>query len=503
MMRSAPRFRVFSSRVLSAGLLLGWILSSCAGPGGENPGLPPAEALESRLAGLLSRPGFATAHLGVFVKDLATGRVLCDHQGGRAFLPASNMKLFTGALALDRLGPAWQAATTLYRKGEIQEGVLEGDLVLVGGGDPTLGRGPDPLGLFRKWGKALFRQGLRRVTGRVVAVTDLFGDPPLGEGWAWDDLAYPWSAPFGALVFHENVVDLVLKPLSLGAPPEVKEIPSIPGALRVWNRCVTVREGGLGLRVTRRFHPPGALLRGSLPLSGGPVRWRFPVEDPALYAAQALEQAFLEAGIQVDGPALPAGKIPGFRWSPSQRERLARVLSPPLAKMVEEMFLRSQNLFAENLFRLAGRGRGEGRASAKAARAALADLLDRMGVDRRGLFAADGSGLSRMDQVTPRQVAGLLEKALGEPWGGDFLEALPLAGRTGTLSPRFKGTSGEGRVRAKTGTLTRVAALSGYILKNGRPALVFSWLIQGFTASQARVRAGMDRFVADLAGRVR
>ncbi|HHI68238.1 MAG TPA: hypothetical protein ENJ97_02825, partial [Planctomycetes bacterium] len=159
MKRFASLWRGFRGGAFRAGLLLGLVFSSCAGPGREGPSYPGTEVLESRLSELLSRPGFTTAHLGVFVKDLSTGRVMCDHQGGRAFLPASNMKLFTGALALDRLGPAWQAATLLYGKGEIKSGVLEGDLVLVGGGDPTLGRGPDPLGVFRKWGKTLFGRG--------------------------------------------------------------------------------------------------------------------------------------------------------------------------------------------------------------------------------------------------------------------------------------------------------------------------------------------------------
>ncbi len=487
---------------LAAGLLGILLYPSCAGPGTERAPALRAGPLEERLDGLLATPGFTTAHLGVVVKDLATGRVLLDHQGERAFLPASNMKLFTGALALDRLGPAWQARTSLYRRGEIRNGVLEGDLVLQGGGDPTLGRGRDPLQGFREWGRDLFARGLRRVTGRVVAVTDLFSDPPLGEGWAWDDRAYAWSAPFGALVFHESVVDLVLKPLSVGAPPVLEEIPSIPGALRVSNRCVTVSEGGRGLRVVRCEDPPGALLQGALPLSGGRVRWSFPVEDPGLFAVQALKQAFQEAGIRIEGPAVAAGGIPGFRWKASPGTLLAGRVSPPLAKMVEEMFLRSQNLFAEILFRLAGRGRTGRPASAEAARKALAALLDRMGVDRDGLVAADGSGLSRLDQVTPRQAAGLLEGALKESWGEDFLQALPLAGSSGTLARRFRGTRGEGRIRAKTGTLTRVAALSGYILREGKPVLVFSWLIQGFTAPQARARAEMDRFLENLAGRI-
>ena len=495
---SSPNL-LFPRKALPLLVLPGLVFFSCAGGGDvRNAPIPGEKAWAARLEGLLSKPGFTTAHLGVVVKDLATKKVICDRQGGRAFLPASNMKLFTGALALDRLGPSWQAVTSLYRRGRVENGVLQGDLILVGGGDPTLGRGKDSLQAFRDWGRRLFSQGLRRVTGKVVAVTDLFQDPPLGEGWAWDDRAHPWSAPFGALVFHESVVDLVLKPRTLGAPPILEEFPELPGALRVWNRCVTVGEGGKGLRVSRRSRPPGALLQGELPLSGGTVKWSFPVEDPALFAALALKRAFQEAGIQVEGPPVRADEVPGFRWEASQGTLLGRVLSPPLSKMVEEMFQRSQNLFAENLFRLAGSGREGGKASAEAARAALADLLAKMGVDGGGLVAADGSGLSRMDQVTPRQVAGLLERALKQSWGEDFLQGLPLAGRGGTLSRRFKGTRGEGRIRAKTGTLTRVAALSGYIMRDGRPVLAFSWLIQGFTAPQAEARAEMDRFLADL-----
>ncbi len=502
--RGTPGFRFDPGRWARAFFLPAAVLAaSCAGPAGPGRDVPAAGGLEGRLRALLSRPGFRTAHLGVVVKDLASGRVLCDHSGGKAFLPASNMKLFTGALALDRLGPAWQASTRVYGTGKAVNGVLQGDLVLQGGGDPTLGRGKDPLAVFRNLAARLFEGGLRRVTGRVVALSDLFPDPPLGEGWAWDDRAYAWSAPFGALVFHENVVDLLLRPRALGAPPAVEEVPSIPGALRVWNRSVTVRNGGPGLRVVRREDPPGALILGAVPLSAGPVKWSFPVEDPGLFAARALARAFREAGIRVDGPPACGKDLEGFRFDGKKSELLGRILSPPLARMVEEMFLRSQNLFAENLFRLAGMGREGKRASAAAARKALDALLDRFGVDREGFVAADGSGLSRLDQVTPRQVAGLLEGALGRPWGKEFLRALPLAGRTGTLKLRFKGTRGEGRIRAKTGTLTRVSALSGYLLDGkGKPRMVFSWIVQGFSAPQAEARAAMDAFLEELAGRM-
>lgn len=476
-------------------------LGACGAPGAWRAPADGAIArgLEREIAALRAADGYRAARLGVVVRDLESGAVLYSEDAGGAFLPASTLKLFTAALALSELGPAWQARTRLYRVGELRGGVLEGDLLLRGGGDPALGRGEEPLAAFRAWGERLFQEGLRGVAGDILVDDGLFADGPLGAGWAWDDRAEPWSAPFGALSFHGNTVDLVFQPGAPGSAPVVTQTPHLAGVLAVLDRCLVQEDGAEELQLKLQERPFAAVATGVLTPSGGPQRRSFPVADPGLFAGQALRQALERAGIRVAGgvrrPEAPEGRTPAA----PEEALLAETLSPPVFRLVETMLRESDNLYAENLFRLAGAARGARGVAAEHGRRALAGLLAGLGVDAAGLFAADGSGLSRLSQVTPAQVVGLLGAAREQPWGRFLVEALPRAGREGTLAGRFLGTAAEGVLRAKTGTLTRVAALSGYLPRPGRPPLAFSWLVQGFDCEEQRVLADIDRVLAWLA----
>ena len=487
------------ARPLSMLLLLILLVPPCScSLTGERTAAPEYE-LAGRVAELLRSEGYLTAHMGMVLLDPETGKDLYALNAGKAFLPASNLKLFTAALALARLDPGWQAVTELHLGGPVKGGVLEGDLILRGGGDPTLGRGDEPLALFRRWGDRLYQRGIRVVAGRIVVDDALFGPDRLGRGWAWDDAAHAYGAPVGALVLHENVVRLTLTPRAAGLPAELSQLPT---GLAVENRVFARRRGERRLELRRRWRRPGVVVTGSLPLDRGAAVLQVPVDEPSLFCGRALKRALEASGIEVRREVARIGTLLEYIYKRNEQSLAAFHRSPPLADMLKEMLHRSQNLYAENLFRLAGAaGAGEGeKATARRAAAAMVELLRELGVDTRGFAMHDGSGLSRMNQVTPRQAAGLLAAAWSTPWGRQLYALLPRAGREGTLARRFRGTAAAGRLRAKTGTLSRVSSLSGYLPRGPeRPPLVFACFLQGYTRPVAALREELDRVLAGLA----
>ncbi len=483
-------------------LLLPLLLAAgaCAPAAGSTATAPaPARApLAAALDSVFADTAFARARWGVLVRSLDSGATLYRRDAEKLFVPASNMKIVTGAAALEALGPDFRYATAVGAAGTVAGGELRGDLVVTGSGDPTVsarfGRG-DARAVFRAWADSLRARGITRVTGRVVGNDDVFDDVPLGRGWAWDDLDASYSAEFGGLMLNEGFVAVRVAP---GVRPgEAARVTLDPATayLPVEVRAVTAPAGTRpAVEVARAPVGPGIVVAGTVP-PDTVVAEEVAVRDNTLFFASVLRETLLEAGIRVDGPAADADALGG---APTPTPLFTH-LSPPLREILAGFMKPSQNQLGEVLLRTLGRrlrGQGSGRAGA----AVVDSLFRSWGLDTRGLAQADGSGLSRYNLVAPELLVGVLEHMARGPNREVWDASLPVAGVDGTLAARLRGTPLQGRLRAKTGTLSGVRALSGYLPGPAGERLVFSILLDHHTLTAREADRVAEAALLRMAG---
>lgn len=441
-----------------------------------------ATAFEARFAA-----ADAAALWAVRLERLDTGGpvVLVSRNAERLMIPASNMKIATLAAAAARLGWDYRFRTSLLAAGPVDGHVLRGDLVVVGGADPTIGRGDDPLATFRDWARQLRAKGVRRIEGDLVGDPSRFGEEWLGDSWSWDDLPFGYAAAYSGLIFNENVVRIRVTPgLHADAPVVVAASPGAYG----FRLNSTARTNAAGepatLRVTRALGSPIVDITGSLPVGATPVERTVSVADPPRYFLGALRTVLAEEGVEIRG---------GTRVEATQQSGDAPLLvheSAPLASVAQRFMKVSQNLYGEVLLRvLAGPAAG---ASAGASQT-LHDTLATLGVSAGSAQGLDGSGLSRRDFLTARTVTTLLEAMAVPPHREPFRATLPVAGRDGTLSTRFAGSPCVDRLLAKTGTLAHVRSLSGYITSATGTEYAFAVLANNYIAPTADI----DRIAED------
>ena len=418
------------------------------------------------------------------LERLTSGEVLASRNDDRLVLPASNMKIVTLAAAATRLGWDYRFTTRIYASGPLEGHVLRGDLVVVGGADPTIGRGDEPLATLRAWARQLHAQGLRRVDGDLVGDASRFGEEWLGDSWSWDDLPASYAAPYSGLIFNENVVRLRATPGPVeGAPVQVTASPVAYG-LHLNPRGTTTAAGQPStLQITRGLGSSILDITGSAPVGGSPVDRVVSVSDPARYFLGALRAALAEEGIDVRGATRVAPRPDVDGGTP-----LLVHESAPLSDVARRFMKASQNLYGEVLLRALSMQGGRS-ASPAGARATLQDTLSTLGVPSGSVQGLDGSGLSRRDFVTARAIITLLHAMARPPHRDAFRASLPVAGADGTLATRFKGNPCAGRLFAKTGTLANARALSGYITSVSGNEFVFSVIANNFLAPSAEIDA--------------
>ncbi len=450
-----------------------------------------ARALEP----VLARPELAAAFWGVEVCGLASGKTLFSRNAAQAFRPASTMKLVTTAATLDALGPDARLRTTVETAGRLDGlGRILGDVYLVGRGDPTLGSRTTPgrpSGVFEAMAGELAAAGVRRIEGRVVGHEGAFAGERRGSDWTWEDLAWAYATEVSALSWEDNVVVVRLAAGEREGDPAVLDVWPPSDTLSIRASVTTSAAGPQAVRLEREPGTNAVTLSGTVPL-GGEWTGELAVADPARHAAAAFSAALAARGIRV---ALPA--VSSREPLPAAARVLASHESPPLAELVRAVNKESQNLHAEMLLRALGAQRGEG-SEAKGHEAVLA-LLDRLGVPHDGWRMTDGSGLARTDLVTPRGLAALIAAMDRHPAAAAFRASLPIAGRDGTLEKRMRGTAAEGNVSAKTGTLSLVNALAGYVTTRGGERLAFVFFVNNNASRSREAVKALDDAAAALA----
>ncbi|MEO6525171.1 MAG: D-alanyl-D-alanine carboxypeptidase/D-alanyl-D-alanine-endopeptidase [Gemmatimonadaceae bacterium] len=448
---------------------------------------------------MVDAPQFRSANWGVLIVDPGRGETLYARNADKLFVPASNMKLVTGVTALAQLGADFRWTTTLLARGAVRGGVLEGDLVARGNGDPSFSSHmrADALAPLRALADSLRARGVTRVRGRVVAAPSAFTDAPLGFGWEWDDLDEPYGAGVDALYLNEGFTELVVHAgarvgdFARVTTRPAATYPTLLVQARTIARSMPAADStktGTHLTVGYDSSHVGVRVSGTI-VEGDSAVLQLAFRDQSAALVAALREALRSRGITIDDARAD---------STARLDSLVALRSPPLREILPYFEKPSQNQIGEILFKsIALKATGVGRADS--ARQVVSRQLVAWGAEADGFAVRDGSGLSRHNFVTPRTLIRVLDAARRHPDFRVFYDALPVAGVDGTLAKRMLGTPAQGNVHAKTGLVDKARSLSGYVTTADGRMLLFSALCNNYSVPTSAVEKVQDALSVHLA----
>lgn len=448
-----------------------------------------ASPLHDEIDALFNDPRFSRALWGVRIESLRDGRVVYARNSEKLVVPASNMKLFTMAATAKRLGWDFTFETRLEAIGTVTDGTLHGDLIIVGGGDPSIDSvafGPAPV--FEEWADALKKAGIHRVTGRLIGDDNLFDDEGIGPGWAWDYLNDGYAAPSSALSYNENIAIIRIWPgATVGAPARVEVSPAGHGLTVTHTITTGAADSQTTVNQTRGLNSDDVALRGSIALGRAtPLTRTTSVHNPTAFFVAGLQGALAARGIPVRGGIVDVDALTQ-PLSASGRTVIATRKSQPLSSLGAYFMKESQNFYGETFLKTLGQRFGRG-GTTTAGRSVATDTLTSLGIPEGSFVMYDGSGLSRYNYVSSDAVVALLKYIWNdEAMRAPFMAALPVGGQDGTLENRMRKTALAGRVQAKTGTISNVRSLSGFVDAPSGERFVFSIIANHFTAGSAAV----------------
>jgi D-alanyl-D-alanine carboxypeptidase/D-alanyl-D-alanine-endopeptidase (penicillin-binding protein 4) len=480
--------------------------------------------LQARINEIVHKPELAAGFLAVKIASLETGRVLFEANADKLFRPASNMKIYTVATALDKLTPDYRFSTSVYAvEKPDKNGNIKGDLVIYGRGDPSIAARFNDGDYFKginNLADRIVAAGVKRIKGDLVGDESYFNGAPLGSGWEWEDLQWWYGAEVSSLTINDNSLDLTVKPgMKVGAPCIVTTGPPAP-FVTIINRATTAAAGSKSaLEIYRGPGENALVLSGTMPLDDKGYAGGVAVPDPALVFVSMLRDVLMKRGVKIDGRSrtvnVPVGYIPNSNVSALQKMpddlsspnliELTNLQSPPLGVIAAQTLKPSQNLYTELILRTLGRSPGERKQTDEQAGLEIVkSFLRQAGINPDGVVLSDGSGLSRNDMVTASASLQLLTYMSRHRYADVFRDALPIAGVDGTLRNRMKGTAAAGNVRAKTGSLSSVASLSGYVTSAAGERLAFSMMLNNYPDAGAVRKDSIDAIavlLASFAGR--
>jgi D-alanyl-D-alanine carboxypeptidase/D-alanyl-D-alanine-endopeptidase (penicillin-binding protein 4) len=486
--------------------------------------------LSERITAILAQPDMVRGFWGIEITSLNTGKILYAQNPERLFTPASNTKLFTTATALALIGPGYRFNTSVETNGMLDtHGRLNGNLLLIGRGDPNLSgrelpydlrtqRNDHPIKVLEDLADSLVQKGVKYVDGDLIADDSFFAFERYGEGWSQDDLVWGDGAPVSALTINDNVV--VVNILPADRPGERAFVTIIPfaGYYHVDNRIMTT-PAGTARRIFFNREPGSTSLTlwGEMPIDDKGANQALAIDDPAAYASSLFRSLLEKRGITIYGrerthhtelaglstfsvtATAEARGSEGDTPRPGQPQNLvlANFESKPLIEDIRVINKVSQNLHAEILLRLLGREKGTA-ATVDSGLEVVRAFLNRAGIPTDQYVFYDGSGLSRQNLATPHAVVALLQYASRQPWGTAFRDTLPLAGVDGSLADRFHGTIAQGRVYGKTGSLGGVKTLAGYATTNHGEPIAFAIFTNNFNLPAKRITDTIDDIVVNI-----
>jgi D-alanyl-D-alanine carboxypeptidase/D-alanyl-D-alanine-endopeptidase (penicillin-binding protein 4) len=478
-----------------------------------NPPVRTLEALREQLSAHVNQPRFAAALWGVKIVSLETGRVLFEQNPEKLFSPASNSKLYTMAMVLDRLGPDYRIRTSLYATNKPEpDGTLKGDLVVYGRGDPSINsrrHGGDIFAALQPLVAALTNAGVRRITGSIVGDATYFSGPEYGSGWAWDDSQSYYGAEISALTINDNIAEVAIQP---GAKPgDLCQLSVMPATdyQTLVNRTETGGEDSRKNLFT--FRPLGGntvYVMGKLPVGAPVAKEDVTVANPERWFVELFRAALAKNGVECSGSVRTVNWL-GLRESRPDCQRMAElgsVESPPMRELLREVQKPSQNLYTDLLLAHAGETRRTSDTSPEFLSEELGirelnRFLAEAGIEKEQVIFEEGSGLSRNNLASPNATVALLGFMKKHRFAEVYFEALPVAGVDGTLRNRMKETPAAGKVRAKTGTLRWAHSLSGEVTTAAGEHLLFSIMLNRYLNNDTSrpARAELDAIAVLLA----
>jgi D-alanyl-D-alanine carboxypeptidase/D-alanyl-D-alanine-endopeptidase (penicillin-binding protein 4) len=452
--------------------------------------------LQNRIVEILRKPELSSAMVGIKVSSLDSGRVLFEENANKLLRPASNMKLYTVATALDKLSPEFRFTTSVYAPARPDAaGIVHGDLTIYGRGDPSIAARFNSGDYFKGIEELAGRvaaAGVKRVEGDILGDETYFTGPQYGSGWEWEDLQWWYGAEVSALTVNDNALDLYVKPgAKVGAPAVITTGPPDP-LLTIMNHVTTAPSGtkrqltiyrGLG---THALEVVGTMALDDRGFTGG-----IGISHPALLFIYLLRSALAKRGVVITGRSRTIGpSVSGAPIGAAPISGLTEIVtfqSPPLSVIAAQTLKPSQNLYTELILRTLGRvvpapesSANDNPTSESAGLDVVRGFLNEAGINPAALVLSDGSGLSRNDMITAEATLQLLTYMSRHVHANAFRDALPIAGVDGTLRNRMRGTLAENNLRAKTGSLSSAASLSGYLTTASGERLVFSIMVNNY-----------------------
>ena len=478
---------------------------------------PPSLAdLKSRIEEIARQPALEPGFFAVKIVSLDTNQIIYEQNANKFVRPASNMKLYTVATAFDRLTPDYHFVTSVYAKERQEDGKIKGDLIVYGRGDPSIAarfNNGDYFKGINDLADRIVAAGVKRVKGDLVGDESYFNGAPIGSGWEWEDLTWSYGAELSALTINDNAIDLTVKPgMSVGFPVVITSGPPATSFMTIANHATTAARGSRSdLHIYRGLGANTLEISGSLPLGDTGFIGGVAVPDPALAFVSMLRDALVKRGVKIDGrlrtvDARSGGSIvPSSPAGPAPIE-IASLQSPPFSIIAAHTLKPSQNQYTELILRTLGKIQPPNPNDATRARdnedaglEVVTSFLRQAGVGESEIALNDGSGLSRNDLISANTTVQLLTFMTKHRYFAQFRDALPIAGVDGTLRTRMRGTPAEGNVRAKTGSLSSVASLSGYVTTAAGEHLVFSMMLNNYPDAAAVRRDSIDAIAILLA----
>jgi len=462
--------------------------------------------IETAINALTKDAALAHASVSVCVMDVATGKVLNDFQPNVSLTPASSMKVMTTAAALALLGPDYQFKTTLEYDGELTaDGTLNGNLYIKGYGDPTLAspifEAADNMEVvLRKFKKAIDEAGIKKITGRIVGDDSWLGTAGSGKTWAYEDLGNYYGAGALGLNFHENLYFLSLrqKP-TLGATPPIEKVePKIPNLLLMNELTSAAKGSGDNAFIFGAPYNYTCFVRGTIPIGSKSFTIKGAIPDPVFTAAAILMNYLEENGVETSKRATSFMEMKLEGWDNKKRATIYTHRSPSLKAIVAHTNMKSVNLYCEGMLRVMGKEKGEG-GTPEAGLKVLHDFWKKKGLKTEGLFLEDGSGLSPYNALSSyhlAEVMRLIKK--DENLFNAFYDSLPIAGQSGALRYRLKGTKAAGNLRAKSGGLNRVRSYTGLAKNAAGQWVSFAMIVNNYKGTSKTTLIRLEQLMKSI-----
>jgi serine-type D-Ala-D-Ala carboxypeptidase/endopeptidase (penicillin-binding protein 4) len=479
--------------------------------------------LQERIADLLDQPKFASARWGIRIIGSGS-KIVFEREPEKAFMPASNMKLYTSTAALDMFGPDFRIRTTVYATKPVKNGMLRGDLIIYGRGDPNLSprfdtddpdrynelKAADRITAIESLADQIKARGIKVITGKLIGDDSYFAGDLLGPGWEWDDAQFYYGSEVCALTVNDNSVTFTVIPARrIGDQPTIKVQP-ITKYVKIINNAKTGGAGQTRIGVHRPLNSNNVQFFGTIPYNAKEFKVGIAIHDPASFAAELLKEALERRRVRVRGRVERTDAVARIEnpFDEARLIELASVESQSLSEMLKVINKQSQNLHTELMLHQLGTRHieygtlddyGRAKSTAVLGNEIRRQFLQKAGAEVQPLSLGDGSGLSRKNMVTPRSTTRLLEFMMTHPHFNTFRESLVVAGVDGTLERRMRDTAAANNFRGKTGTLTFVNALSGYLTTKRGDLLILSLMGNNYTGLGRDVTAVLDQICVMLA----